>query len=201
MDKMREEFEGWWNSEGQKITTGTKGDALIAWQSSRAQPSDEQSSVVAHPADNIDTIKEDRDRNERMFLAACQTLAQISDALGLDEDDSDPESLLDAIAELKASQPASEVVSEVVRKLRYYGEVTPSCEDNPTRKLMRNAADLLAAPPAQVPDGYAIGIEAVAKMIEKRPTITPMNTATRTWAACRLVVDRMVRSSATTIPD
>ncbi|MTD33991.1 DUF551 domain-containing protein [Paludibacterium denitrificans] len=41
MDKMREEFEEWWNSEGQKITTGTKGDALIAWQSSRAKPAGE----------------------------------------------------------------------------------------------------------------------------------------------------------------
>ena len=36
-------------------------------------------------------------------------------------------------------------VAEAVRKLRYYGEVTPSCDDNPTRKLMREAADLLAA--------------------------------------------------------
>ena len=38
-------------------------------------------------------------------------------------------------------------VAEAVRKLRYYGEVTPSCDDNPTRKLMREAADLLAAAP------------------------------------------------------
>lgn len=32
------------------------------------------------------------------------------------------------------------------KKLRYYGEVTPGCPDNPTRKLMRHAAELLMAP-------------------------------------------------------
>lgn len=42
--------------------------------------------------------------------------------------------------------------ARTAKKLRYYGEVTPGCPDNPTRKLMRHAAELLMAPagPAEI---------------------------------------------------
>lgn len=33
--------------------------------------------------------------------------------------------------------------AELMRKLRYYGEITPDCEDNPTRKAMRDAANMI----------------------------------------------------------
>lgn len=33
--------------------------------------------------------------------------------------------------------------AELIEKLRYYGEVTPDCEDNPTRRYMRMGANML----------------------------------------------------------
>ena len=41
-------------------------------------------------------------------------------------------------------------MNDLVARLRYYGEVTPSYEDNPTRKLMREAADAIEALQAEV---------------------------------------------------
>lgn len=44
------------------------------------------------------------------------------------------------------------------KKLRYYGEVTPGCPDNPTRKLMRHAAELLTVSVGPVASQAAIDV-------------------------------------------
>lgn len=61
----------------------------------------------AEPATSA--LKRERDRFERMFVAACEALGAINEALGLDPDDGGAEPILAAIEELKAqAAPASQ---------------------------------------------------------------------------------------------
>jgi hypothetical protein len=70
----------------------------------------------AEPAPSA--LKRERDRFERMFVAACEALGAINQALGLDPDDGGAEPILAAIEELKAqaAPAAPEQVSDAVKR-------------------------------------------------------------------------------------
>lgn len=59
-----------------------------------------QVTLQDHPADA------ELARYKRMFEAACVALGEVSDALGIDPNEGGAEPILEAIAQLKAAQPA-----------------------------------------------------------------------------------------------
>jgi hypothetical protein len=126
---------------------------------SAAQMHDHAAAVAAKA---VADVAAERDRNERMFIAACEALGLINEKLGLDPDDGGAEPILDAIGELQAKascpqQHAQAALSDALLKCVQAISGVPMSYNSELGQAYHNACKVLkdSQPPAAAPEPCA----------------------------------------------